>query len=69
MNEFQGLLCLKMFMFVQLPLDETATYLGLGGRYCPGVALMNIHLQETIASAPPKCAGQIKVVENRFEAL
>lgn len=50
-------------------LDETATYLGLGGRYSPGVALMSIHLQETIATAPPECARQIQVVGNRFEVL
>lgn len=50
-------------------LEDTAVVLGLGGRYSPGVALMTIHLQEKIATAPTECSRIIKISDGRFQVF
>lgn len=49
-------------------MEETGVYLGLGGRYTPGVALMCIHIEEEIATAPVGASRIIEIVDGSIEA-
>lgn len=45
-------------------LRDAAEYLGLGGKYSPGVALMSIHIEEEIATADEYEPKRLRLIKS-----
>lgn len=48
-------------------LESAGVEAGVGGKYCPGVALLSIHIQEKIATASAGVAKKIKIYNGRIK--